>query len=84
MPTQVEGPPSSRPQSKTNKNNLPYEQDQQDSSERNRITVDLPSITHEVNQIQTTGTTRNMMQVVLPVTLIAILLLINVIFYFRL
>ena len=84
MPTQVEGPPSSRLQSKTNKNNLPYEQDQQDPPECNRITVDLPNITHEVNQIQTTGTTHNMMQVVFPVTLIAILLLINVFFYFRL
>ena len=83
-PTQVEGPPSSRLQSKTNKNNLAYEQDQQDPPECNRITVDLLSITHEVNQIQTMGTTRNMMQVVLPVTLIAILLLINVFFYFRL
>ena len=83
MPTQVEGPPSSRLQSKTNKNNLPYEQDQQDPPERNHIRVDLLSITHEVNQIQTTGTTRNMMQVVLPVTLIAILLLINVFFYLR-
>ena len=84
MPTQVEGPPSSRLQSKTNKNNLPYEQDQQDPPECNRTKVDLPSVTYEVNHIQTTGTTRNMMQVVLPVTLIAILLLINVFFYFRL
>ena len=84
MPTQVEGPPSSRLRSKTNKNNLPYEQDQQDLRERNRITVDLPSISHEVYHIQATGTTRNMMQVALPVTLMAILLLINVFFYFRL
>ena len=83
-PTQVEGPPSSRLRSKTNKNNLPYEQDQQDPLECNCITVDLPSVTHEVYQIQTTGTTHNMMQVALPVTLIAILLLINVFFYFRL
>ena len=84
MPTQVEGSPSSRLRSKTNKNNLPYEQDQQDPPEHNRITVDLPSVTHEVYQIQTTGTTHNMMQVALPVTLIAILLLMNVFFYFRL
>ena len=84
MPTQVEGPPSSRLQSKTNKNNLPYEQDQQDPLECNHITEDLPSVTHEVYQIQTTGTTCNMMQVALPVTLIAILLLMNVFFYFRL
>ena len=55
MPTQVEGPPSSRLRSKTNKNNLPYEQDQQNPPEHNRITVDLPSVTHEVYQIQTTG-----------------------------
>ena len=84
MPTQVEGPPSSRLRSKTNKNKLPYEQDQQDPLEHNRTTVDLQSVTHEVNQIQTTGTTHNRMQVVLPVMLIAILLLINVFFYFRL
>ena len=83
-PIQVEGPPSSRLRSKTSKNNLPYEQDHQDPLERNRTTVDLPSVNHEVNQIQTAATTRNMMQVVLPVTLIAILLLINVFFYFRL
>ena len=84
MPTQVEGPPSSRLRSKTNKNSLPYEQDHQDPPEHNGTTVDLPSVTHEVYQIQATGTTCNMMQVALPVTLIAILLLINVFFYFRL
>ena len=84
MPTQVEGPPSSRLRSKTNKNSLPHEQDQQDPPESNRTTVDLPSVTHEVYQIQATGTTRNMMQAALPVTLITILLLINVFFYFRL
>ena len=84
MPTQVEGPPSSRLQSKTNKHNLPREQDQQDPQECNRTTVDLPSVTHEVNLLQFIGTTRNRMQVVLPVILIIILLLINVFFYFRL
>ena len=84
MPTQVKGPPSGRLRSKTSKNNLPYEQDQQDPPERNRTTVDLPSVTHEVNQLQIIGTTRNRMQVVLPVMLIVILLLINVFFYFRL
>ena len=84
MPTQVEGPPSSRLQSKTSKNNLPYEQDQQDPPERNRTTVDLPSVTHEVNQLHIIGTTCNRMQVVLPVMIIVILLLINVFFYFRL
>ena len=84
MPTQVEGPQSSRLQSRTSTNNLPYAQDQQDPAERNHTRVDLPSVTHEVNQIQTTGTTHNRMQVVLPVMLIAVLLLINVFFYFRL
>ena len=83
-PTQVEGPPSSRLRSKTSKNNLPYEQDQQNPPEHNGTTVDLQSVTHDVNQIQIIGTTRNRMQVVLPVMLIVILLLINVFFYFRL
>ena len=81
---QVEGPLSSRFKSKTSKNNLPYEQDHQDPPERNRTPVDLLSITHEVNQVQTAATAHNKMQVVLPLTLIAILLLINVFFYFRL
>ena len=84
MPTQVEGPPSSRLQSKTSKHNLPYEQNQQDPPECNRTTVDLPSVTYEVNQLQIIETTCNMMQVVLPVMLIVILLLINVFLYFRL
>ena len=84
MPTQVEGPPSSRLQSKTSKNNLPYEQDLQDPQECNRTTVDLPSVTHDINQLQIIETTHNRMQVVLPVMLIVILLLINVFFYFRL
>ena len=83
MPTQVEGSPSSRLQSKTNIHNSPHEQNQQDPPECNRTTMDLPSITHEVNQLQLIGTTRNKMQVVLPVILIVILLLINVFFYFR-
>ena len=84
MPTQVEGPPSSRLRSKTSKNNLPYKQDEQDPLEHNCTTVDLPSITHDINQLQIIGTTGNRMQVVLPVMLIVILLLINVFFYFRL
>ena len=84
MPTQVEGPPSSRLRSKTNKNNLPYEQDQQDPPERNHTKVDLPSTTYEVNHIQSAASAHNRMQVVLPVMLIAIFLLINVFFYFRL
>ena len=83
-PTQVEGPPSSRLLSKTSKNNLTYEQDQQDPPERSCTTVDLPSVTHDINQLQIIETTRNRMQVVLPIMLIGILLLINVFFYFRL
>ena len=51
MPIQVEGPPSSRLRSKTSKNNLPYEQNQQDPPEHNRTAVDLLSITHEVHQL---------------------------------
>ena len=84
MPTQVEGPPSSRLQSKTSKNNLLYEQDLQDPPECNRTTVDLPSVTHDINQLQIIGTTRDRMQVVLPVMLVVIFLLINVFVYFRL
>ena len=84
MPTQVEGPPSSRLRSKTSKNNLLYEQDQQDPLECNHTTVGIPNITHEVNQLQITETTHSRMQVVLPVMLIVILLIINVFFYFRL
>ena len=83
-PIQVEGPTSSRLRSKTNKNNLPSEQDHQDPPGCNRTTVDLPSITHEVNQVQFAASARNRMQVVLPLMLIAILLLINVFFYFGL
>ena len=84
MPTQVEGPPSSRLQSKTSKHNLPYEQNQQDPPEHNRTTVNLQSLTHEVHQLHIIETTCNRMQVVLPVMLIVILLLINVFFFFRL
>ena len=83
-PIQVEGPPSSRLRSRTNKNNLPHEQDHQDPPEHNRTPVDPPSATQEVNQVQTAATANNRMQIVLPLTLIAILLLINVFFYFRL
>ena len=83
-PTQVEGPPSSRLLSKTSKYNLPYAQNQQDPPERNRTTMDLPTITHEVHQLHIMETTRNRMQVVLPIMLIGILLLINVFFYSRL
>ena len=84
MPTQVEGPPSSRLRSKTRKNNLPKEQNHQDPPERNHTPVDLPNINHEVNQVQTAATASSRMQVVLPLMLIGILLLINVFFYFRL
>ena len=83
-PIQVEGPPSSRLRSKTSKNNLPNEQNHQDPPECNHTSVDLPSVNHEVNQVQTVATASNRMQVVLPLMLIAILLLINVFFYFRL
>ena len=83
-PIQVEGPPSSRLQSRTNKNNLTDQQDHQDPPERNCTPVDPPNTIQEVNQVQTAATTGNRMQIVLPLTLIAILLLINVFFYFRL
>ena len=84
MPTQVEGPPSSRLRSKTNKHKLLHKQDQQDPPERNRITTNLQNIAHEVNQVHIIETICNRMQVVLPIVLIGILLLINVFFYFRL
>ena len=83
-PTQVEGPPSSRLHSKTSKNDLPHEQNQQDPPECNRTAMDLPNITHEVHPLHIIETTCNRMQVVLPIMLIGILLLINVFFYFRL
>ena len=83
-PTLVEGPPSSRLRSKTNKHNLPNEQNQQDPLERNRTIMDLPHITHEVHQLHIIETTHNRMQIVLPIMLIGILLLINVFLYFRL
>ena len=83
-PTPVEGPPSSRLQSKTSKNTLPHEQNQQGPPEHNHTIMDLPNITHEVHQLHTIETTRNRMQVVLPIMLIGILLLINVFLYFRL
>ena len=82
-PTQVEGPPSSRLRSKTNKHKLPHKQDQQDPPERNRTTMNLQNIAHEVHQLHIIETTRNKMQVVLPIVLIGISLLINVFFYFR-
>ena len=42
-PIQVEGPPSSRLQSKTNKNNVTDQQDHQDPLECNRTPVDPPN-----------------------------------------
>ena len=78
MPTQVQGPPSSRLRSKTNKHMLPHKQDQQDPPECNRTTMNLQNIAHEVHQLHIIETTRNKMQVVLPIVLIGILLLINV------
>ena len=83
-PIHVEGPPSSRLQSRTNKNTLTDQQDHQDPPEHNRTPVDPPNAIQEVNQVQTAATASNKMQIVLPLMLIAILLLINVFFYFRL
>ena len=82
-PIQVEGPPSSRLQSKTNKNKSADQQDHQDPPERNPAPVDPLNAIQEVNQVQTASTTCNRMQTVLPLTLVTILL-INVFFYFRL
>ena len=59
-------------------------QNHQDRLECNRTPVDPLNVNHEVNQVQTAETTSSRMQVVLPLTLIGILLLINVFFYFRL
>ena len=84
MPTQVEGPPSSRLRSKTKKNNLVKKQNRQDPPECNQTSVDPPNVNHEVNRVQTAGNTSSRIQVLLPLTLIGILLLINVFFYFRL
>ena len=83
-PIQVEGPPSSRLQSKKNKNKSTDQQDHQDLPECNPAPVDPPNTIQEVNQVQTAATASNMMQIVLPLMFIAILLLINVFFYFRL
>ena len=80
----MEGPPNSRLQSKTNKNDLTDQQDHQDPPECNRTPVDPLNTIQEVNQVQTAATADNRMQIVLPLTLIAMLLLINVFFYFRL
>ena len=52
--------------------------------ECNCTPVDLPTVNNEVNQVQPAATASNRMQVVLPLTLIGILLLINMFFYFRL
>ena len=70
-PIQVEGPPSSRLQSKTNKNKSTDQQDHQDPLERNPTPVDPLNAIQEVNQVQTTSTACNRMQIVLPLTLIA-------------
>ena len=83
-PIQVEGPPSSRLRSKTNKNNLTDQQGHQDPLECNCTPVDPPNAIQEVNQVQNAATAGNRMQIVLPLTLIAILLIINVFLYFRL
>ena len=82
-PIQVEGSPSSRLRSKTNKNKPADQQDHQDPPECNPAPVDPLNTIQEVNQVQTASIAGNRMQVVLPLTLIAILL-INVFLYFRL
>ena len=82
-PIQVEGPPSSRLQSKTNKNKPANQQDHQDPPECNPAPVDPRNAIQEVNQVQTASIASNRMQVVLPLMLIVILL-INVFLYFRL
>ena len=82
-PIQVEGPPSSRLRSKTNKNKPADQQDHQDSLECNPAPVDPPNAIQEVNQVQTASIAGNRMHVVLPLTLITILL-INVFLCFRL
>ena len=78
-PIQVEGTPSSRLRSKTNKNKPTDQQDHQDPPEHNPAPLDPPNAI----QVQTASIAGNRMQVVLPLTLIAILL-INVFSYFRL
>ena len=82
-PIQVEGPPSSRLQSITNKNKPTDQQDHQDPPECNPAPVEPPNVIQEVNQVQTASIASNRMQVALPLMLIAILL-INVFLYFRL
>ena len=82
-PIQVEGPPSSRLQSKTDKNKPANQQDHQNPPEHNPAPVDPPNAIQEVNQVQTASIAGNRMQVVLPLMLIVILL-INVFLYFRL
>ena len=51
-PIQVEGPPSSRLQSKTNKKKPANQQDHQDPPERNPAPVVPPNTIQEVNQVQ--------------------------------
>ena len=79
-PNQVEGPPSSRLQSKT-KQLKPSKAP--DPPECNPAPVDPSNTIQEVNQVQTASRTGNRMQAVLPLTLIVILLTI-VFLYFRL
>ena len=76
-PIQVEGPPSSRLYSKTNKNKPADQQDHQDPLEFNPAPVDPLNAIQEVIQVQTASITSNRMQIVLPLTLIAILLIMN-------
>ena len=78
-PNQVEGPPSSRLQSKTKQLNSIT----QDPPECNTAPVDPPTATQDVNQVQTASRSGDRMQAVLPLTLIVILLTV-VFLYFRL
>ena len=80
-PIQVEGPPSSRLRSKTNK--PANQQHYQDPLECIPAPVDPPNPIQEVNQVQSASIASNRMQVVLPLML-TVILLINIFLYFRL
>ena len=82
-PIQVEGPPSSRLQSRTNTNNLTDQQDHQDPLECNHTPVDPPITIQEVNQVQTAATAGNRMQIVLPLALICYIVTNKCIFLFQ-
>ena len=71
-PIQVEGPPSSRLQSKTNKNKPANKQDHQDPPECNPAPVDPLNAIQEINQVQAASIASNRMQVVSLLMLIVI------------